>query len=667
VELIGHHNLQKNYYFRDDAAAFFELLVGQPPPDLSVSTTEAGPCDEFGVCGLLLDTSGIDDRASVQLEVEWGDGSSSGFRSIAACVSAGDCVDLGDGRIRLWKLYAGPGRYSVTVTHALGEGPSYSQAIVFDVRGAVPLGLVATAGDARVDLSWANVGADRYNVCRATQAVATFDSCSVYAGGTLILNVGAPPRWFGGLTNGTTYHFRVEALFGNDRLVSESASATPVVVGGGPVIPEKVVFVSEVDGAWDIFSVGIDGANLINLTENAANDRFPAVSPSLEKIAFVSDRDGANDIYAMNMDGSGVTRLTENGFDDVLPVWSPDGNRIAFISQRGSGGGTYDIYVMDSDGGNLVRLTDSRSNDSQPHWSPDGEYIVFVSERNSAGDIFIMKADGSGQTNLTKTSAKDTIPFFSPDGSRIAFVSNRDGDFDLWIMDVDGGNLVKLTSDGADAVGWYSWSPDGKLIAFDSKASGVYNIYVVDPVTGMIRQVTDSAASDRFASWTWYGSKIAYLSDEDGIYTINVVDPDGQGIVRLFEGDVQKVHLPAASPVYNEGGGEVCFIATAAYGSYLEPRVVKLREFRDDYLLTNPLGKVFVAHYYMWSPPVADVIRQHESLRVITRVMLTPVVLSVAYPLQSALILLMAVFVLANGSRRGRPRMPVPRDDCFKQ
>jgi len=460
------------------------------------------------------------------------------------------------------------------------------------------------------------------------------------------------------LQNLQSYFIIVEAT------TSDGASVVSVVAIV-PVFLEKVVFVSEVEGAWDIFSIGIDGENLVNLTSAGSNDRIPVVSPDFTKIAFVSDRDGSNDIYLMNIDGSDVTRLTDHRLDDAFPVWSPDGKKIAFISQRGSGGSTYDIYVMDGDGGGVLRLTDSRRNDTQPHWSPDGDSLVFVSERDGAADIFLMKANGSDQTNLTKTSATDTIPFFSPDGSRIAFVSNRDGDFDLWIMDVDGKNLVKLTSEGTDAVGWYSWSPDGKLIAFDSKARGVYDIYVVDPVTGIIRQVTDSTASDRFASWTWYGSKIAYLSDQNGTYTINVIDPDGQGIVRLFEGAANQLFLPAASPVYGEGGG--CFIATAAYGSYLDPRVASLREFRDGYLVTTSLGKVFVAHYYTWSPPIAEFIRQHESLRMIARVILTPIIFSVAYPLQSALILFLAVFVLVTRSRRVRRRMSFRSHGCVRE
>jgi hypothetical protein len=65
----------------------------------------------------------------------------------------------------------------------------------------------------------------------------------------------------------------------------------------------------------------------------------------------------------------------------------------------------------------------------------------------------------------------------------------------------------------------------------------------------------------------------------------------------------------------------------------MAPDVMVLRHFRDDYLLTNSLGRAFVRVYYKYSPPLADYIAKHEGLRTVTRIALTPVVYGVKYPM----------------------------------
>lgn len=71
---------------------------------------------------------------------------------------------------------------------------------------------------------------------------------------------------------------------------------------------------------------------------------------------------------------------------------------------------------------------------------------------------------------------------------------------------------------------------------------------------------------------------------------------------------------------------DACFIATAAYGTKEEAHVVELRKFRDRVLMKSELGQDFVDFYYSVSPPIADVVREHETLRAMIREMLGPVV-----------------------------------------
>jgi hypothetical protein len=91
----------------------------------------------------------------------------------------------------------------------------------------------------------------------------------------------------------------------------------------------------------------------------------------------------------------------------------------------------------------------------------------------------------------------------------------------------------------------------------------------------------------------------------------------------LANGEISDLGAPANYGGGGGGGGD-CFIATAAYGSRMAKEVRVLRMVRDEYLLTNGLGRALVSGYYKYSPPLASWIARHPGIRKIVRISLYP-------------------------------------------
>lgn len=110
-------------------------------------------------------------------------------------------------------------------------------------------------------------------------------------------------------------------------------------------------------------------------------------------------------------------------------------------------------------------------------------------------------------------------------------------------------------------------------------------------------------------------------------------------------------------------GDSRCFIATAAYGSPFERHVEILRKFRDVYLLPTKVGHAFVDAYYRYSPPVADFITRHDSLRAMVRCGMLPLVaasyvaMEIGPAATVALILVVLALISATGVVAVRRRL----------
>lgn len=103
------------------------------------------------------------------------------------------------------------------------------------------------------------------------------------------------------------------------------------------------------------------------------------------------------------------------------------------------------------------------------------------------------------------------------------------------------------------------------------------------------------------------------------------------------------------------GGGEdggFCFVATAAYGSYMHPHVAILRDFRDSVLMPTNLGAAFVDQYYSQGPFWAQLIHDNQGLRSLVRVLLLPWVIFAYITVKfGAVGLCLLVFALSYGYR----------------
>ncbi|MEE9505737.1 MAG: hypothetical protein V3V98_01155 [Thermoplasmata archaeon] len=309
---------------------------------------------------------------------------------------------------------------------------------------------------------------------------------------------GAPDDWVAGanyslsvnlFAEGSDYTFAFSASDGEESVFLPK-QAGPNVTGLFGV--EKIVFHSTRTGNWDIWKMDADGGNLVQLTTDPREDRFPGWSPDAERITYANVNGTDYDVWVMDADGSNETPLTTHPSDDTDPVWSPDGTKIAFTSSRD---GDFDIWVMDSDGTNKVQLTTNISEDTQPTWSPDGSRIAFASDRMGR-NIWVMDADGSNQTEIQSDSGWDIWPSWSPDGTRIALTADRlDEGYDIWTMDPNGGNQTQLTANiGGDSCP--CWSPDSSRVAYNSVLTGYVEIWIMERDGSNKTPLTSNTAID---------------------------------------------------------------------------------------------------------------------------------------------------------------------------
>ncbi len=399
-------------------------------------------------------------------------------------------------------------------------------------------------------------------------------------------------RWGLYITDITTYGAVSRPL----QLTAHSNDISPDIYG------DKVAFMSDRDGNWEIYVINTDGSGLTRLTNNPANDGLPVWSPVGHMIAFLSDRDGAWAVWVINPNGSNQRKLFDlNGpmGDDwteeriswgawpavpvpptgtpmptpeaeLEPALPPISGLLAFTKYNPESRVwryRFELYIRDLATGEQRQLIEGGS---EPDFSPDGSKIAF----SKHGYLAIINVDGTGMTQIGGGRC-DSYPSWSSDGQTIAYYDacsdiiirmNADssgyrelgsGEFPSWSPKEDkivykncvGGNcgLWTMNADGTGVIqlnddgsaGAPDWAPDGQRIAFNSQRDGNWEVYMININDGQEKRLTDNLATDGLPAWAPDGTRIAFLSDRDGKWGIYVMNADGTNVTRVADANVR--------------------------------------------------------------------------------------------------------------------------------
>ena len=269
----------------------------------------------------------------------------------------------------------------------------------------------------------------------------------------------------------------------------------------------RIAFVSDKDGAWDIWIMNPDGSELKNITKHTSLDSHPSWSPDGENITFYSDRDGNKNIFKMRTDGTNIKQLTVNSKSNHSPSWSPNGDKIAFVSNRS---GENCIWVMNADGSNQYNLTKLLKSSRWPTWSHIKNEIMFTSE-----NIIYQINPETFELNTVFKLNKDLVftglflgwPNWSSDGKRIALTSNfldkEKMTPTLYTLNRDGKAFKPLiNSPGLGPDERPNWSPDGNSIVYSSLTNNdKRQIWIINVNTGISNQLTSGNYMNGFPAW----------------------------------------------------------------------------------------------------------------------------------------------------------------------
>jgi YVTN family beta-propeller protein len=454
-------------------------------------------------------------------------------------------------------------------------------------------------------------------------------------------------------------------------------------------LTEKVAFekVRDIRVGKNPYGIAVDPAGTFAYVTNffdgtvskidlGANTVVATISVGSNPIGIVVNPDGSK-VYAVNNSSGTVSVITVADNNTLAPIMvgsNPFGIAV-------NPAGTF-VYVANSGGNSLsiIKTADNppsvTTNQDIHLGAPSG-----VAVNTDGAEVYITNFSSNTVSFFDVNSGTFSSPNIGVGKNPIGVSPSADGKFIYVVSSADGAITVIDNTTNTEKlprikVGTSPFALGSFIAPFGTTFPTVTSTKPANAATDVSLATTIQATFSDFMDATTISTSTFFVSGgvkgtvtydnatktaqfkplndlvKDTTYTVTVTTGIRNTLSNALASDVT---WSFSTSEKNDTGS--CFIATAVYGSSDDAHVRILRTFRDRYLLSHAWGAAIVSVYYQYSPPIADFIREHDSLRTPIRWFLTPVVYFIQFPFHFGLIFGLGL-IIVTGSIMHLTRKP---------